>query len=332
MDAVITTTNLTKHFGAVEALRGLNLEVPRGSVFGYLGRNGSGKTTTIKLLLDLLKPTEGSATVLGHDPQTDPVAARQRVGYVAEGQKMYGWMKVQELMQFTGGFYDQWDADLAETYMKRFDLPPDARAKTLSKGQTARLALLLALASRPELLILDDPTMGLDPISRQEFLGDIVRAIQEEGRTVFFSTHILQELEQVADWVGVLDKGRLLAAGPVDELKASVKRYEMTFEGPAPQDIQLDGLLRCSVDRRDLIATAHGDPEQIMRQFHAGYSPLGMESIDLSLDEIFAELVLGQGEGATPYVPLVEESVLPEVEADVETASAAEPEDTEAAQ
>ena len=329
MDAVITTTNLTKHFGAVEALRGLDLEVPRGSVFGYLGRNGSGKTTTIKLLLGLLKPTEGSCTVLGHDPQVDPVASRQRVGYVAEGQRMYGWMKVRELMRFTGGFYKQWDADLAETYMKRFDLSPDAKAKTLSKGQTARLALLLALASRPDLLVLDDPTMGLDPISRQEFLADIVRAIQEEGRTVFFSTHILQELEQVADWVGILDKGRLLAAGPVDELKASVKRYEMTFEGPAPQEIQLDGLLRRSADRRDLIVTAHGDAEQIMRQLHAGYSPIGMESVDLSLDEIFSELVLGHVEGGATYVPLVEEPTLPGGEVEVESSSGVDSEDTE---
>jgi ABC-2 type transport system ATP-binding protein len=183
--------------------------------------------------------------------------------------------------------------------------------KTLSKGQAARLALLLALAPRPELLILDDPTMGLDPISRQEFLGDIVRAIQEEGRTVFFSTHILQELEQVADWVGILDRGRLLSHGQVDALKATVKRYEMTFEGPAPTEVHLEGLLRLNTRGRDLVLTARGNPEKIMRQIHAGYQPIGMESCDLSLDEIFAELVLGQGETAQPYLPLVSETVLP---------------------
>ena len=312
MDAAIITTNLTKHFGAVEALRGLNLEVPRGSVYGYLGRNGSGKTTTIKLLLGLLDPTSGSSTVLGHDPQVDPVPARLRVGYVAEGQRMYGWMKVREIIRFTGGFYDTWDQSLADSYLKRFDLMPDAKVKTLSKGQNARLSLLLALSSRPELLILDDPTMGLDPISRQEFLADIVRAIHEEGRTVFFSTHILQELEQVADWVGILDHGELLASGPVDDLKATVKRYEMTFDGLAPKEVHVDGLLRVKADGRDLLLTAEGDPEQIMRHLHASYGPMSMESYDLSLDEIFPEIVLGHGEGAAPYMPTVLDAALPE--------------------
>jgi ABC-2 type transport system ATP-binding protein len=329
MDAAITTTNLTKHFGAVEALRGLSLEIPKGSVYGYLGRNGSGKTTTIKLLLGLLDPTRGSSTVLGYDPQVDPVPARRRVGYVAEGQRMYGWMKVREIIRFTGGFYDTWNQDLAESYLKRFDLMPDARVKTLSKGQNARLALLLALSSQPELLILDDPTMGLDPISRQEFLADIVRAIHEEGRTVFFSTHILQELEQVADWVGILDHGELLASGPVDDLKATVKRYEMTFEGLAPREVHVDGLLRIKADGRDLLVTAEGDPEQIMRHLHASYSPMSMESYDLSLDEIFAEVVLGHGEGAAPYMPAILDAAPPGPDDAADATEVVEAEDPE---
>jgi ABC-2 type transport system ATP-binding protein len=319
MDAVITTANLTKHFGAVEALRGLNLEVPRGSVFGYLGRNGSGKTTTIKLLLGLLKPTEGSATVLGHDPQTDPVTARQRVGYVAEGQKMYGWMRVREIIRFTGGFYTEWDDDLAQKYRERFDLEADAKVKTLSKGQNARLSLLLALASKPELLVLDDPTMGLDPISRQEFLGDIVRAIQEEGRTVFFSTHILQELEQVADWVGILDRGELLVCAPVDELKASVKRYELTLEGPAPTSVEIEGMLRYAPNGRDMIITARGEPGVIVSKLREAYRPLSVEAHGLGLDEIFTEMVLGGRDGGSRYVQYIADEPLPDEEAGTET-------------
>ncbi len=313
METVITTSGLTRRFGEVTALDGLDLDVPRGSVFGYLGRNGSGKTTTIKLLLNLIRPTSGSARVLGYDPQADPVPMRQTIGYVAEGQKMYGWMRVREIMRFTSGFYEVWDTDLAEKFRDRFELDPEAKIKTLSKGQNARLSLLLALAPRPDLLILDDPTMGLDPISRQEFLGDIVRAIQEEGRTVFFSTHILQELEQVADWVGILDKGKLRAAAPVDELKASVKRYELTLEGPAPTSIELDGLLRLSSSGRDLILTARGEPGVIVSRLRDAYAPLSLETHSLSLDEIFAEIVLGSspGEGAGAYVPLVEEPNLP---------------------
>jgi ABC-2 type transport system ATP-binding protein len=311
MDPVIRTTSLSKHFGDVKAIDGLDLEVPRGSVFGYLGRNGSGKTTTIKVLLDLIKPTSGTATVLGYDPRKETVAMRQKIGYVAEGQKMYGWMKVRELIRFTGGFYRSWDDDLAEKYCERFELDPYAKVKTLSKGQNSRLSLLLALASRPELLILDDPTMGLDPISRQEFLGDIVRAIQEEGRTVFFSTHILQELEQVADWVGILDRGKLILTSPVDELKASVKRYELTMEGPAPTSVEMEGVLRLASSGRDLILTARGDPGVIVSHLKQAYNPLSIEAVSLSLDEIFAEIVLGSGEDQAAYVPLVEEKPLP---------------------
>lgn len=307
-DTVITTTGLSRTFGRVEALHGLDLQVPKGSVYGYLGRNGAGKSTTIKLLLGLLKPDAGSARVLGFDPWTEPVPMRRRIGYVAEGQQMYGWMTVDETIRFTGGFYPSWDAGLADKYRARFDLPAQAKVKTLSKGQNARLALLLALGPQPELLILDDPTMGLDPISRQEFLGDIVRAIQEEGRTVFFSTHILQELEQVADWVGILDRGKLLTSGTVDALKATVQRYELTFEGLAPGDIHLDGLLRVHKDGRDLILTAHGDPTEIQRQLQQAYNPIRMERSRLSLDEIFAEVVLGQGNGGTPYMPIMTDS------------------------
>jgi len=321
MDSVISTSNLSRHFGDIKAVDGLDLEVPRGSVFGYLGRNGSGKTTTIKLLLDLIKPTNGSATVLGYDPRKETVAMRQKIGYVAEGQKMYGWMKVGELIRFTSGFYESWDDDLAEKYRERFELDPHAKVKTLSKGQNSRLSLLLALAPRPELLILDDPTMGLDPISRQEFLGDIVRAIQEEGRTVFFSTHILQELEQVADWAGILDRGKLLVTSPVDELKASVKRYELTMEGPAPTSVELEGILRQASSGRDLIVTARGEPGVIVNHLKQVYSPLSIEAISLSLDEIFAEIVLGSGEGHKAYVPLVEEKALPVEPVDREVGS-----------
>lgn len=315
MDTVIQTSGLSKHYGDVRALDGLDLTVPRGSVFGFLGRNGSGKTTTIKLLLDLIRPTSGSAAVLGFNPREDAVEMRKRIGYVAEGQKMYGWMRVNELVHFTSGFYKTWDDELAEKYLKRFELDPQAKAKTLSKGQTARLSLLLALAHRPELLLLDDPTMGLDPISRQEFLGDIVRAIQEEGRTVFFSTHILQELEQVADWVAIIDRGKLRLASPVDELKASVKRYELTLEGPAPTSIEMEGVYRTASSGRDLIVTARGEPGVIVNHLRQTYNPLSIEAHALNLDEIFAEVVLGSIEGQAVYVPIVEEKALPDEEA-----------------
>ena len=321
MDTVINTSGLTRKFGEIEAVKDLDLTVPRGSVYGYLGRNGAGKSTTIKLLLGLIRPDAGSMNVLGHDPLEDPVPMRRKIGYVAEGQKMYGWMTVREILKFTAGFYPEWDAEMADRYRDRFELVPDAKVKTLSKGQNARLALLLALAPVPDLLILDDPTMGLDPISRQEFLGDIVRAIQEEGRTVFFSTHILQELEQVADWVGIIDRGRLLLSSPVDELKAGTCRYELTFEGPAPTDIGFDGLLRARPNGRDLVVTAMGAPDELSGMLRQAYNPLTLEHRSLSLDEIFTEVVLGgRGGGVESLLMEAEEGASgPALEEDTES-------------
>ncbi len=310
-EPVIITEGLSRSFGEVEALRDLDLRVPRGSVFGYLGRNGSGKTTTIKLLLGLIKPDRGSARVLGFDPQTDPVPMRRRIGYVAESQQMYGWMTVKEIMRFTASLYPAWDERLAEKYLERFELSSLVKVKNLSKGQNARLALLLALAPMPELLILDDPTMGLDPVSRQEFLGDIVRAIQEEGRTVFFSTHILQELDQVADWVAILDRGRLLACAPVDHLKANMRRFELHFEGIAPGEINVEGILRLRRVGRDLVLTMRGNPEAIARELQHKYRPVHIEEHRLNLDEIFTETVLSDHGRSTPYLPVVEEELMP---------------------
>jgi ABC-2 type transport system ATP-binding protein len=290
----IETVGLTKKFGSLTAVDSLDLRVPHGSIFGFLGRNGAGKTTTIKLLLGLISPTSGTARVLGMDPGKNGKTMKLQVGYVAENQSMYGWMKVKEIVKFTAGFYRDWDHKLAEHFCEQFELSPSTKVRRLSKGQQMRLALTLALCSRPRLLILDDPTMGLDPITRKEFLNDIVSAIHEEGTTVFFSTHILTELERVADNIAIIDRGKLKVASDIDSLKATTKSVRLTFENTPPTNIEIDGLLDLKLNGRDCLVTVANWTEGLLATLRQRYNPVNIEVRSLSLDEIFEAYVLRQ--------------------------------------
>ncbi|HEX7558472.1 MAG TPA: ABC transporter ATP-binding protein [Usitatibacter sp.] len=221
MDDAIHISGLSRHFGSKQALSSVTLSLPRGGVYGLVGANGAGKTTVIKHLLGLLKAQEGSVRVLGLDPVADPVGVLSRVGYLSEENDLPGWMSVDELMRYTRAFYPAWDNAYAEELRQRFALDPAARIAKLSKGQKARAGLLAALAYRPELLILDEPSSGLDPIVRRDILGAVMRMIADEGRTVLFSSHLLDEVEEVADHVTMMSRGRIVLSGPLREIKAS---------------------------------------------------------------------------------------------------------------
>src|SRR5439155_12876179 len=184
-----------------------------GQIFALLGRNGAGKTTAIRLLLGLLNRDGGSIAVLGRDPQQEPLGVRAAVGFLAEDQQMFGWMTIADLLGFLAPFYPTWDRNLADRFIQEFELPRDQRIKHLSKGQNVRLGLALALAHRPELVILDDPALGLDPIARKQFNRDVIEHLQAEGRTVFYSSHLLYEVDAVADAVAILDEGRFVRVG-----------------------------------------------------------------------------------------------------------------------
>src|SRR5262245_40240031 len=187
--ALISVTALSRRFGPKQALEDINLFVPRGSVFGLVGENGAGKTTLIKHILGLLKAQTGLVRVFNLDPVTDPVGVLSRIGYLSEQRDLPGWMRVDELLNYTRAFYPTWDANYAEELRAQFGLDPAARVKNLSQGQQAKVGLTLALAFRPELLLLDEPSSGLDPIVRRDILEAIIRTVAEEGRTVFFSSH-----------------------------------------------------------------------------------------------------------------------------------------------
>ncbi|HOS43944.1 MAG TPA: ABC transporter ATP-binding protein [Armatimonadota bacterium] len=295
--AVIETTKLTKRFGRQTAVDALTLMVPRGSVFAFLGRNGAGKTTTIRMLLHLLDKTAGTARVLGMDSVRDALAIKRRVGFVGDGQVLYDWMSVDELLWFCKGFYPGWDDAVAGEMKGKLELPGRAKVRGLSRGEQAKLALLLAMAYRPELLILDEPTAGLDVVVRRDFLEGVIELIQEEGRTVFFSSHLVHEVERVADWVGIIDRGRLICCRPLEELKARVKRLTLTFDDP-PADLRarLPAVLAMEGGGRRVGMIVNDCSEATLAAARALH-PTALAVGDLSLEDIFVALV-GRAEEA----------------------------------
>jgi len=216
---VIEIANLTRRFDSRTALEAVTLSIPRGSVYGLVGANGAGKTTLIRHVLGLLRAQSGSVRVFGLDPVADPVGVLSRIGYLSEENDLPGWMRVEELIRYSRAFHPAWDDDYAEELRKSFALEPAAKVKTLSKGQKARVGILIALAYRPDLLVLDEPSSGLDPIVRRDILGAIIRTIAHEGRTVLFSSHLLEEVEQVADHVTMINKGKIVLSAPLAEIR-----------------------------------------------------------------------------------------------------------------
>lgn len=292
-EPMIEIRGLSKSFGRNRVLDDVDLTVPRGSVFGFLGLNGAGKSTTIRILLGLLRPDGGSCRVAGTDPLHEPIATRRRVGHMAENQTMYAWMKVGEIIAWCGRFYPSWDAGLAEELRRQMRLAADAKVGTLSKGQTSKLALLLALAHRPELVILDDPVLGLDPLARRDFLRDVIGQLQARDVTVFFSSHLLYEIEPICDHVAILHGGRIVVSEPVEALRARVKRVELRPRDasrlaamPGLLDVQRDG---------DHWAVVTGDIEAARQPLHEA-SANGLVTVDLNLDEIFEAYVAGRKE------------------------------------
>jgi len=218
-ESVIQVSELTRRFGAKTALNSVSLSMPRGAVYGLVGANGAGKTTLITHILGLLRADSGTVRVFGRDPVAEPVSVLSRIGYLSEENDLPGWMRVDELIRYTRAFYPAWDDAYAEELRRTFALDAAAKVKSLSKGQKARAGLLVALAYRPELLVLDEPSSGLDPIVRRDILGAVMRTIADEGRTVLFSSHLLGEVEQVADHVTMISNGKIVLSASLEDIK-----------------------------------------------------------------------------------------------------------------
>jgi ABC-type multidrug transport system ATPase subunit len=234
-DAAIRIDGLIVNYGRKRAVDGLSLTVPRGTVYGFLEPNGAGKTSTIKTLMGFRKPDGGSAEVLGYNVVEESLEVRARVGFASEVNSLYEGMTVPRICRLCRDLSRSWDQDLVDRYIGVFGLPRDAKIRKLSKGQKAQLQLCLALGSNPELLILDEPTSGLDPVARRAFLKVLVGDVAAEGRTVFFSTHLLSDIEAVADTVGIIKDGRLLVSGDLDDMRASHRVFRIVYAEMPPQ-------------------------------------------------------------------------------------------------
>lgn len=245
-ESVVAITDLSRRFGPKVVLNNISLYVPRGSVFGLVGENGAGKTTLIKHILGLLRAESGTVRVFGLDPVADPVAVLGRIGYLSEQPDLPGWMRVDELLRYTQAFYPGWDMAYAERLRAQFGLDPAQRLKTLSKGQMAKAGLLAAQAHRPDLLLLDEPSSGLDPLVRRDILEAVIRTVAEEGRTVFFSSHLLEEIERVSDHIAMVHQGRMVLYGALDEIKAQHRRFTLHFETTQAEPPVIAGALSIS--------------------------------------------------------------------------------------
>jgi ABC-2 type transport system ATP-binding protein len=287
----IETRGLGKRFGAQWAVRDLNLAVPRGCVYGFLGLNGAGKSTTMRMLMGILESGEGTARVLGFDPVTQDVAMKRRVGYVPDTPNFYEWMTVREIMAFVAHHRrGEWDDARAAHLLKAFNLPADQKLKTLSKGQRAKVNLLLALAFEPDLLLLDEPTLGLDPLARRQFVEGVLAEFMEGDRTIFISSHLINEISGLVDHVGIISEGRMIRSEPAERLLARVKRARLVYESEVPNAFECTGLLHHRTQGREAVLVLDDyDGERA----HAELARLGAKGFaveDLSLEDAFLEL------------------------------------------
>jgi ABC-2 type transport system ATP-binding protein len=291
---VVETVGLEKDYDGAQALAGLSIGVPRGSICGLLGRNGAGKTTTLKILLGMVRATGGEARVFGLSARDAhaSVAIRSRSAFVSEEKDLYDSMTVEQIIRFTASFYPRWRADLAQQYLRTLDLPPGRTVKQLSRGMRTKLALLLALASGAELLMLDEPTSGLDPAATEEVLRTLVAHAGREGTTVLFSSHQLADVEQVADRVVIVDRGRALVEGVLDELRARYRRIQLVFDGAAPDAaLRAPGVVATRRQGRVLTVLSSAGADGVVEEAR-GLAPVSVDVLPVTLKEIFLETVV----------------------------------------
>ena len=290
-ELVIETQGLTKHYGKVEAVRDLSLAVERQRITGFLGRNGAGKSTTIKMLLGMIRPTAGAGRVLGYDI-ADPAQSLEilrRIAYVGEDKGLYGYMTVADLIRFTRSFYPDWQPQIEVDLLKQYQLPLGRKVKAISKGMRTKLALLLALARRPELIILDEPSEGLDPVSTEELLQTL-QEIRAAGTSIFFSSHQLSEVERIADRVLMIDRGQLVMNTLLSDLLNNYRNITVEFaaQGPMPA-LDLAGVERIRVKGRQAWVLASSNVEGIVA--HARSFNAVVQVTPVNLRDVFLELV-----------------------------------------
>jgi len=288
----VVIRDLKKSYGRrkAEVLKGLDMTVKKGSVYALLGLNGVGKTTSIRIMTGQLAPSSGTVLILGLDPFKNAVELKRKLAYVAEDQRLYDWMTLKDLIKFVRAFYPQWDEFACERLIKIFSLPDNCKIRDFSRGMYTKAALLTALCRKPEILILDDPTMGLDTAARRDFMSGLLEAIHEFERTVIFSTHIIPEIDGIADYAGILVDGRIVVENEIDKLKASLREVRMS-----PADVSRLPEIKSQLNRRErggemIITLRAGDAEinNLMNAAdikHFVISAMSLEDIFLALSK-----------------------------------------------
>ena len=291
-ESVVDIKGVSRSFGKKIALDEVDLSVAKGSVVGLVGENGAGKTTLLKHILGLFKPRNGTVRVFGKDPVEDPESVLGEIGYLSEIRDLPDWMKIGELMSYTKAFFPSWDDSFAEELRNMFELSLDQKVKTLSRGQRARAGLIAAIAHRPQLLVLDEPSSGLDPVVRRDILSAIIRTVADEGRTVLFSSHLLDEVQRVSDHVAMLHRGKMLLTSPLDDVLTSHHRITVRFEQPLESPLKIDAALRCEGEGREWTVLCNGERARVEAQL----TKLNGEIVDRAaptLDEIFVARMNG---------------------------------------
>jgi ABC-2 type transport system ATP-binding protein len=291
-ELVIHTERLGKSYGNVEAVKELDLSIRPHRITAFLGLNGAGKSTTIKMLLGMIRSSSGDGTILGHkisDP-VESVRSRKNIAYVSENKRLYDYMTVDQMIRFTSAFYPDWRPQEEHKLLRQYNLPRDRKIRSLSKGMRTKLALLLAFARQPELLILDEPSEGLDPVGIEELLECLV-ARCSEGAIVFFSSHQISEVERVADQICMLHAGRLVLDSSLDNLRESYRRIDAIFPAiPSELNFRLDGVEDCRTRGHQISLLASGNAEAVIdraRDLHA----TSIEVTPVGLRDIFLEKV-----------------------------------------
>jgi ABC-2 type transport system ATP-binding protein len=292
MPDVIVTHRLTKVYDRRPAVDSLSLHIPQGAVYGLLGRNGSGKSTAIKMMLGMVHPDCGRAELFGEDSSRLRPETRARIAYLAEGHPLYRWTTIGEMARFTRAFYRTWNDSLLAQILDHFGLSRRARIRRLSNGQRAQVSLALAVAADPELLILDDPTLGLDTVVRRDFLESMIEIIQRRGRTILFSSHILGDVERVADRIGILVDGVLRVDCPTEHFKESVRKVVLEFDREPPSLAALPGLVGSWRVGRKLDLTIVGYDDE-KRKFLESLDPRSIDVEELNLEDAFIEYTRG---------------------------------------
>ncbi len=295
-EIVIRTENLVKYYDGRCVLDGIDMEIPKGCVYGLLGRNGAGKTTIIRILLGLEEPTRGRTYVLGCDSGRLGASVHGRIGYVAEGHNLIQNYRVDRLVELYRNLSLRWDGEFFTKLMEQFRLPMDRKVSRLSRGMRAQLNLSLAMSVRPELLILDDPTLGLDTVARRQFLEMAIDLIGRDGRTILFCSHILSDVERIADRVGILRAGKLVVDCSLEGLKERVRKLRVVFPEKAPDDLYISEVVAKKRSGRELVLTVANWNKKKQRILET-HGPASIDEIAMSLEDIFIECTRVSGAG-----------------------------------